>query len=630
MVSRRYPIGAEVLPSGGVHFRVWAPKRHQVEVVLEDGSSHPLAAEPGGYFSGLVAQARVGSRYRFRLDGGESFPDPASRYQPEGPHGPSQVVDASGFRWTDDHWQGVAPRQAILYEMHVGTWTPQGTWAAAIEKLPYLRDLGITVIEMMPVADFPGRFGWGYDGVNLFAPTRLYGEPDDLRRFVDTAHRLGLGVILDVVYNHLGPDGNYLGQFADAYMSRRHQTEWGEALNFDGPDSQPVREYFVTNAAYWIEEFHFDGLRLDATQQIFDDSPTHILTEIARRVRRAGGRRQTYIVAENDQQWADLVRPEVQCGLGLDAVWNDDFHHSAVTALTGRNEAYLRDFRGTPQELVSSVRRGFLFQGQWHLGRNGHRGQPAWDLDPACFIHFLENHDQVANTGVGRRLHQRTSPGRWRALTAVLLLAPPTPLLFQGQEFATSRGFHFFADHEPDLARRIAQGRFHYLCQFPSFAADGGRGIYRQPHDPETFAASQIDWSELVTHQENFQLHVDLIRLRTSDPVFSQARRNAVDGAVLGDAAFVLRWFANDGQDRLMLVNLGRDLLLSPMAEPLLAPPRQRVWQLAWSSEDPRYGGEGTPAWEPTRPAWLRGESALVLIPVASGEVPAGAGSGKI
>ncbi|MCX7700255.1 MAG: malto-oligosyltrehalose trehalohydrolase [Gemmataceae bacterium] len=632
-MSRRLPIGAELMPGGGVHFRVWAPKRSVVEVVLEDGSRFPLEREDGGYFSGPVRWAAAGTRYRFRLDQGEMYPDPASRFQPEGPHGPSQVVDPSSFPWSDDAWHGPVAEQAVLYELHVGTFTKEGTWSAAIERLEHLKELGVSVIEMMPVADFPGRFGWGYDGVNLFAPTRLYGQPDDLRRFVNRAHELGLAVILDVVYNHLGPDGNYLSQFADDYFSRTHRTDWGEALNFDGPNNRSVREFFVTNAVYWIREFHFDGLRLDATQQIFDDSRRHILAEIAQQVRREAGRRRVYLVAENDQQWADLIRAPEQCGMGFDAVWNDDFHHAAVVAATGRNEAYLRDFRGTPQELISSVKRGFLFQGQWSGVRENPRGMPAWDLPPSRFIHFLENHDQIANTACGRRLHQRTSPGRWRALTALFLLAPPTPMLFQGQEFSADAPFHFFADHEPDLARKVAEGRFHYLCQFPSFAAEGDRGLYLLPHDVATFERCKLEWSQRERNQASYRLHADLLQLRRTDPVFSQPRRDRLDGALLGERAFVLRWFADDGQDRLLLVDLGTDLTLHALAEPLLAPPRNHEWQLARSSEEPRYSGEGTPALDGVRLGLLRGDSAIVLRPrgrqttAVLGKGPAIAGS---
>ena len=372
MTTRRYPVGAELVP-GGVHFRVWAPKRKQVAVRIEsDKSLHPLTSEPDGYFAGLVPKIGAGTRYRLALDGGDAFPDPASRFQPEGPHGPSEVIDPAAFAWTDSAWRGAKLEGQVIYEMHVGTFTKEGTWAAAAKELPELAACGITCIEVMPIAEFPGKFGWGYDGVDLYAPTRLYGTPDDLRRFVNTAHGLGIAVILDVVYNHLGPDGNYLLQFADAYFTKKYKTEWGEPINFDGPDSGPVREYFSLNAAYWIDEFHLDGLRLDATQNIYDDTPDpakHILTEIGRRVRTAAKGRSTIIVAENEPQHPRLVRPVEQGGHGLDGLWNDDLHHSAMVALTGRAEAYYTDYRGSPQEFISAIKYGYLYQGSGIRGR---------------------------------------------------------------------------------------------------------------------------------------------------------------------------------------------------------------------------------------------------------------------
>jgi maltooligosyltrehalose trehalohydrolase len=377
-IRRRLPVGAEVVPGRGVHFRVWAPIRKAVEVVLGDGRTFPLAAEPGGYFSGLVEGIGDGARYRLRLDGGDFlYPDPAARFSPEGPHGPSQVIDPTRFRWTDHDWKGVPETGQVLYEMHVGTFTPEGTWAAAAERLPELADLGITAIEMMPVAEFPGKFGWGYDGVQVFAPTRLYGTPDDLRAFVDRAHALGLGVILDVVYNHFGPDGNYIRAFAPQFLSERHKTEWGEPFNFDGPDAGPVREFFVSNAGYWIDEFHLDGLRLDATQAIFDDSPEYVVTAIARRVREAARGRSTFVMAENEPQDANLVRPAEAGGSGLNAIWNDDLHHAARVALTGKNEGYFTDYLGTPQELISAAKWGFLYQGQQYRWHRRRRGKPS-------------------------------------------------------------------------------------------------------------------------------------------------------------------------------------------------------------------------------------------------------------
>src|SRR5512134_2822277 len=379
---RRLPVGAEAIAGGGVHFRVWAPRRNTVEVVVEIGPGYrqadasrgiPLNREAGGYFSGVVPSAADGTCYRYRLDGGELFPDPASRFQPTGPHGPSQVIDPARFRWTDDHWSGISLPAQVRYELHIGTFTPEGTWSAARALLPQLAETGVTVLEVMPVADFSGRFGWGYDGVDLFAPTRLYGTPEDFRAFVDRAHAVGIGVILDVVYNHMGYDGCYVTEFSNDYFTDRHRTDWGPALNFDGENSGPVREFVLSNVRYWIEEFHLDGLRLDATQNIYDHaSPEHILAAIARQVRESANGRSTIVVAENEPQDTILVHPTDEGGYGIDGLWNDDFHHSALVALTGHNEAYYSGYLGNPQEFISSVKWGFLYQGQyyrWQMNR---------------------------------------------------------------------------------------------------------------------------------------------------------------------------------------------------------------------------------------------------------------------
>jgi maltooligosyltrehalose trehalohydrolase len=623
---RRLPVGAEVLSDGGVHFRVWAPRRQRVEVILEGPMPRAveLRREADGYFSGRADAAGDGTRYRFRLDGGDAYPDPASRFQPEGPHGPSQVIAPGRFAWSDHSWRGVGLRGQVVYEMHIGTFTPEGTWDAAARQLPELATLGITVLEAMPVADFPGRFGWGYDGVELFAPTRLYGTPDDFRRFVDRAHAVGLGVILDVVYNHVGPDGNYLPQFSAAYFTDRYKNEWGKAINFDGPDSGPVREFFLANAGYWIDEYHLDGLRLDATQQIFDASPENILLALGRRVREAARGRATLIVAENEPQHTRLVRPPERGGYGLDALWNDDFHHSATVVLSGHNEAYYSDYLGEPQEFVSAVKWGYLYQGQrykWHKKR---RGTPALDLPPAHFVTFLQNHDQVANSGLGLRCHQLSSPGRYRAMTALFLLAPGTPMLFQGQEFAASSPFLFFADHNPELAALVRRGRAQFLSQFPSVGLPESQARLADPAAPETFQRCKLDLSERQRHAPLYEMHRDLLRLRREDPVFSAQRPRGVDGAVLGPQAFVLRFFAEDGADRLLVVNFGRDLHRDPAPEPLLAPPEGQSWALRWTSDDQRYGGGGTPALE-TEANWrIPGETAVVLVPEVMPPQPAG------
>jgi maltooligosyltrehalose trehalohydrolase len=578
-----------------------------------------LQPEEYGHFSGVIAAASAGSLYWFRLNGKDPLlPDPASRFQPQGPHGHSQVVDPAAFAWTDAAWRGVVLPGQVIYEMHIGTFTPEGTWTAATSRLPDVADVGITVLEIMPLADFPGRFGWGYDGVNLFAPTRLYGSPDDFRRFVDEAHRLGLGVILDVVYNHVGPDGNYLKNFSSDYFTDRYKNEWGEAINFDGPNAGPVREFFVANAGYWIDEYHLDGLRLDATQQIFDASPQHILADITRRVRAAARGRGTLLVAENERQDVRIVQPLDEDGYGVDALWNDDYHHSATVALTGHNQAYYTDYRGRPQEFISAIKWGYLYQGQWYAWQKKRRGTPALDIPPAAFVTFLENHDQIANSGSGSRCSELAAPGLHRALTALTLLGPGTPMLFQGQEFSASAPFLYFADHNPELAPLVAKGRKEFLSQFPSLALPELQRTLPEPHDPATFRRCKLDWSERACHSKALALHRDLLTLRREDSIFRMQQPRGLDGAVLGERAFVLRFFGNRGDDRLVLVNLGYDLHLNPAPEPLLAPPLGQRWRVLWSSEDPRYGGNGTPALE-TEDNWrIPGQATVILAPAPS------------
>ncbi len=622
-VPRRYPIGAEVQPNGeGTHFRVWAPRPMKVEVVLEAGPGAPatlqLKRQTDGYFAGLVLQAGVGTRYRFRLDDARCFPDPVSRYQPEGPHGASQVVDPLGFKWDDEGWQGAGLSGQVIYEMHIGTFTREGTWQAAQRELAELADCGITVLEVMPVADFPGRFGWGYDGVGQFAPVRLYGEPDDFRRFVNEAHRQGLGVMLDVVYNHFGPDGNYLKEFSPAYFTDKYECEWGEPLNFDGENAGPVREFFLTNAAYWVEEFHLDGLRLDATQNIFDASPDNIMAAIGKRVRESAHGRLTIIVAENEPQLTNLVRPIESGGYGLDALWNDDFHHSSMVAMTGRKEAYYTDYLGKPQEFISMVKYGYLYQGQRYKWQKQRRGTSGLRLAPAKFITYIQNHDQIANSGRGRRVQFATSPGRLRAMTALLLLSPGTPMLFQGQEFASSSPFYFFADHEVDLARLVAEQRITFLTQFRSLATSEMLPHLVDPKNLSTFEQCKLDFSEREGNRPVYDLHRDLLHLRREDPLFSAQTPGGVDGAVLAEECLLLRFFGEAENDRLLLVNLGRDLQLDPAPEPLLAPPDGMIWQTLWSSEDPRYGGTGTPKLDSEDNWRIPGHAAIVLRPTST------------
>jgi maltooligosyltrehalose trehalohydrolase len=617
-------VGAEVLPQGGVHFRVWARRCRQVSVIIEAGreaeataQTVKLTPEPDGYFSAIVSSGAAGMRYRYRLDDDpQPYPDPASRFQPHGPHGASQIVDPQAFHWTDTTWPGVPLEGQVIYELHLGTFTQEGTWEAASRELPELAEAGMTVIEIMPIAEFAGGYGWGYDGVALFAPSHLYGTPDDCRSFVDRAHALGMGVILDFVYNHLGPDGNYLANFSLDYFTDRYATDWGPAINFDGEHAGPVRAFFLANAAYWIEEFHFDGFRLDATQEIYDQSSTHILMAIAQQVRHAAHGRSTILVAENEPQDTTLVRPPGQGGYGLDALWNDDFHHSAMVALTGHNEAYYADYQGTPQEFISALKWGYLYQGQWYTWQKQRRGTPTFGLKPATFVTYIQNHDQIANSGSGLRCHQLTSPGRYRAMTAVMLLGPGTPMLFQGQEFGASSPFFYFADHHEGLAPLIRRGRAEFLSQFPSLARSEMQSRLADPGDPRTFERSKLDFSERQQHAETYALHCDLLKLRRQDPVLGSQRPGGMDGAVLGTHAFVLRFFAVDGHDRLLIVNLGRDLHLQPAPEPLLAPPEGMRWKTLWSSEDPCYGGSAAPLLDLEASWRIPGEAAVVLTPI--------------
>jgi maltooligosyltrehalose trehalohydrolase len=500
-------------------------------------------------------------------------------------------VDPSAFQWTDNAWAGISFENQVLYELHVGTFTPRGTFDAAAEKLEYLRDLGITTIELMPLPECPGRFNWGYDGVCLYAPSHHYGDHDALKRFVNRAHELGLGVIADVVYNHLGPDGNYLKCFSSHYFSRRHQTDWGEALNFDGEQATGVRDFVIGNARYWVQEFHVDGFRLDATQSIFDSSERHVLAELVSAARAAAQPRKIIFVAENEQQRGEHLLPEERGGYGLDGMWNDDFHHAIRVALTGSRDGYFNDYSGRAQEFVSAAKHGFLFQGQYYGWQKKRRGSPLRDVPRSACVHFIQNHDQVANTHFGERLDVLTSPRRYRAATALLLLGPQTPLLFMGQEFRASAPFHFFADHKGDLRAIVLRGRREFIAQFRAYADADVQAAVPDPAAESTFDESKLDWSETQRHAEALALHRDLLTLRRE---MGQSLRDAeLDGATLGEYAFLLRWCTKDEGDRLLVVNLGRELELRPTSEPLLAPPRAREWRLRWSSESPVYGGHG-------------------------------------
>jgi maltooligosyltrehalose trehalohydrolase len=599
-------------------FRVWAPAAARVQVALHGQSGtrlESMSSAPGGFHSCCLTDAHAGDRYWYVMEDAR-LPDPCSRFQPEGPHGPSMLVE-TGFAWRDDAWPGIELAGQVLYELHIGTFTPEGTFEAAAAKLDHLRALGVTAIELMPVAESPGRFNWGYDGVFWFAPSHNYGPYHAMKTFVDEAHARGMGVILDVVYNHFGPDGNYTSRFSPHYFTHR-ATEWGDSINYDGEHSGPVRDLVIANACEWIREFHLDGLRLDATQSIFDEGPRHILAELTAAARRAAGQRRILVFAENEPQRATYLLPEPQGGLGIDAMWNDDFHHAARVAATGRREAYYSDYLGSPQEFISTARRGFLFQGQYYTWQKQLRGEPMAKASRHC-VAYLQNHDQVANSLHGARLHQISSPALCRALTALLLLGPQTPLLFMGQEFNASSPFLFFADHGNPLRAQVKQGRRDFLAQFPGAASDDGVAALLDPGDERCFRRSRLDWRECTPDSPALRLHRDLLALRRHDPVIAGQGRNGLDGAVLGDHAFLLRWFDDREGDRLLLVNLGADLRDRPLPEPLLAPPLHHQWTVAWCSESARYGGTGEVDPHPARGWRVPGHCALLLVARATG-----------
>ncbi|RDJ02993.1 malto-oligosyltrehalose trehalohydrolase [Rhizobium grahamii] len=613
--KRRYPVGAEIV-NGVTSFRIWAPNHPTASIVLGSGMEYPMYREEDGYFSLEVDALETGTLYQIRLgDEPECLPDPASRFQPEGPSGPSMLVDSSSYQWQATDWLGVSPNGQVLYEMHIGTFTPEGTYAAAAGKLPLLKDLGITCLELMPLNEFLGEFGWGYDGVLPYAPTRLYGHPDELRSFIDSAHQSGIGVILDVVYNHFGV-GEKFSAFSTDYFTDRYFNEWGSSVNFDGENCQGVREFISKNAAYWIDEYHLDGLRLDATQALFDASTEHVVTLISREARAAGGRRSIYLLAENEPQDTGLLRAIEEEGMGLNAAWNDDFHHSAMVAATGKMEAYYHDHRGHAQEFISAAKYGYLFQGQRYDWQNAPRGTPGFHLHPECFVHFLQNHDQIANSARGLRVNQLTSPARLRALTALLLLGPQTPMLFQGQEFGATTPFYYFADSRGEMIDQVRRGRIEFLKQFPSLKDPDFENNMPLPSDRLTFERSKLKWDEYVANEHLVALHRDLLVLRRDNIFGGQKGRRAVDGSILDRSALLLRFFAdNPEEQRLLLVNLGHDLSIHSRPDPLLAPPRDCQWNVEWSSEDMNYGGSGRRPMDLQHRWGLPADCAVVLAP---------------
>lgn len=560
------PFGSELLATGGVRFRLWAPTARLVTLLLGTGASAaqvPMRPIGEGWFECIAEAAGAGSRYRYRIDAGLCVPDPASRRNPDGVHGASEVIDPAAFEWQDENWRGRPWTEAVIYEIHVGCFSPAGDFAGVTERLDYLADLGVTALELMPVADFPGRCNWGYDGVLAFAPARCYGHPDDLKTLVQEAHSRGLMVLLDVVYNHFGPEGNYLHAYAAPFFDTRRQTPWGAAISFDGPhSSRPVRDFYIHNALYWLEEFHIDGLRLDAVHAIRDDSEPDILTELAHAVRAGPGRRRrVHLVLENDNNAARYLRHADGQPL-YDAQWNDDFHHALHVLLTGEHDGYYGEFADCP---VAHLRRclaeGFAWQGEaspWR--RAALRGEATVDIAPTAFVSFLQNHDQIGNRARGERIDALASAPALDAAAALRLLAPAPPLLFMGEEFAAAQPFLYFCDFGADLAAAVTRGRREEFSRHADFADAASRQRIPDPNTEDTFRRCRLDWDCLgrEPHLSRAARYRDLLALRRREILPRLAGMPAAATAVpCGERALSIRWTLGDGAQLALVANLG-------------------------------------------------------------------------
>jgi maltooligosyltrehalose trehalohydrolase len=591
VVPWRLERGASVLESGAVRFAVWAPHVERMSVRIEDGETvgeTPLARDDANVFSAIVSDVPPGARYWYRLDGNHDRPDPVSRSQPAGVHGPSAIVDPDAFCWTDDSWTGPATDTPVYYELHVGTFTEPGTFEAVVERLPYLTDLGVTVIELMPVAAFPGERNWGYDGVCPYAPASCYGGPAGLQRLVDAAHAAGLAVVLDVVYNHLGPEGNYLTDFGP-YFTERYHTPWGAAVNFDGEESDEVRRYVIDNALHWITDYHIDGLRLDAVHAIFDFSAFHILEELAAAVHAQAGRlgRRVIVVAESDLNDPRLIRERGRGGYGLDAQWNDDFHHAVHAALTGERQGYYEDFGGV-EPIAKALRDRFVYDGRWSAYRKRRHGAAAADLPPRRLVAFVQNHDQVGNRAQGDRLSTLVSLDAQKLAAAVLLLSPFVPLLFMGEEFGETNPFLYFIDHgDPELVEAVREGRAREFARFR------WSGPIPDPKAPDTFHRSRVrhDRARRPPHAQLLALHRDLIRIRRAEPALQPGA--AIRLVRPAHAQWLAVFYDRPGA-------AGCLAIFNFAGEPSdVTLETDRRWAVQLATNEPRYAGGGAPVAPP-------------------------------
>jgi len=561
----RMPFGAEPTLEGAVRFRLWAPASHRTDLVLleprREDSPRILPMRPAGegFYELVTDAARPGSLYRYRIDGDIEVPDPASRFNPQDVSGPSCVVDPRSFKWSDSAWRGRPWHEAVVYELHVGTFTPEGTFAGVESKLDHLVELGVNTIELMPLADFPGRRGWGYDGVLPFAPDSAYGVPDDLKRLIEVAHGRDLAVMLDVVYNHFGPEGNFLARYAPQFFNGRHPTPWGAAINFDGEQSRVVRDFYIHNALYWLTEYRFDGLRLDAVHAIADDGTPHILSEIAHAVHDGPGReRPIYLVLENaanEARWLGAPgAPE-----SFDAQWNDDVHHCLHVILTRETDGYYEDFTRTPNALLCrGLSEGFVYQGEHSAHEGKSRGEPSSALPPSAFIDFLQNHDQIGNRAFGERLSMLVAnEAALRAAEAIVLLAPAVPMLFMGEEWEAEQPFPFFCDFGPELAAKVREGRRREFGRFERFR----EALDRLPDatDPATARMAVLDWGALAEprHARALDHYRRLLALRRREIIPRIPKiRSARCVQLQESGAFAVDWALADGSTLHLVTNL--------------------------------------------------------------------------
>ncbi|OWV80699.1 malto-oligosyltrehalose trehalohydrolase [Rhizobium sp. R635] len=539
----------------GILFRLWAPLHESVSLKIENAGLRPMQPAEGGWHHGLVSAAHAGTRYRFILPDGLEVPDPASRFQPHDVHGPSEVVDLSAYRWKTSDWTGRPWEEMVIYEMHIGCFTPEGTFKAAIERLDHLRELGITALQIMPVSDFPGRYSWGYDGVLPYAPDSSYGRPEDFMALVDAAHARGISVFLDVVYNHFGPDGNYIPSYAPLFTDH-HKTPWGHGINYDGDGSEMIREFIIENALYWLTEFRLDGFRFDAVHAIRDDSDEHLLHALATRVRAVAGGRHIHLIVENEENDSDLLKRDEKGEARLfTAQWNDDMHHVLHIAATGETFGYYADYAGDAGRLGRALAEGFVFQGEHMPYRGGSRGRPSGHLPPTVFVSFIQNHDQIGNRALGDRVMATSPADAVRAVTAIYLLAPEIPMLFMGEEWGAREPFPFFCDFDEELNEKVRKGRREELSRLPGFDA----GDLRDPTAPTTFSAAKLDWSKCASSEvlDFYRTLLDIRRRRiipllkgtgAGNAVYrAEGTAVAVDWTLAGDKRLHLR--ANLGNE---------------------------------------------------------------------------------